>query len=480
MTAEDFRALLPLLVLAATPLVVMLGITIRRGQAIAAGLSVAGHVAAFATLWLRPGTLPRPVSALLVADVYAYYYWGLLIAASLAVTLLGYGYWRTSTERVEEFHLLVPLATLGSAVLVSSTHLAALFLGLEILSVSLFGLVAYERGLRRSLEAALKYLVLSSAASAVLLFGMALVYAALGTLEFRQMVAAGAEESPTLVRAGAALMVGGLGFKLSLVPFHLWTPDVYQGAPAPVSAFIATVSKGGVFGLLLRFLTETGLASTPSVMVLLSLVALASMYAGNLLALLQPNIKRLLAYSSISHLGYALVALVVRGPAGPEAATFYLTAYVVTILTAFGVVTALSTASREAEWLDDHEGLFWRRPLLGAALTAAMLSLAGIPLTAGFVGKFLVIAAGASSLLWTLVISVVVTSTIGLFYYLRVIVAIYAPAVEDTGRWPGLGRLPAAAMATLAVLVLALLWLGVYPVAVLDAVRDASASLGRF
>jgi NADH-quinone oxidoreductase subunit N len=479
-SAEDFRALLPLLILAATPLAVMLAVAVRRSHPLAAGVSAAGHAAAFAALLWRPETLPRPVGALLVADLYGYYYWGLLIAASLAVTLLGYGFWKTSAERVEEFHLLVPLATLGSAVLVSSSHLVTLFLGLEILSLALFGLVAYERSRVTSLEAGLKYLVLSSAASAFLLFGMALIYAQLGSLEFRELAADEVTgDWSVLVLAGLALMVAGLGFKLSLVPFHLWTPDVYQGAPAPVSAFIASVSKAGVLGLLLRFFTETGAGELPAVTLLLSLIALASMYAGNLLALLQSNLKRLLAYSSISHLGYALVALIVPGVAGPEAATFYLTAYVLTILAAFGVVTALSTAPREAEWLEDYRGLFWRRPLTGAALTAALLSLAGIPLTAGFLGKFLVIAAGVSALLWVLVISVVVTSTIGLFYYLRVLVAVYAaPDAEVTG--PAVGRLPVAAVGTLAVLVFALLGFGVYPTRLLDAIREASASLTRF
>jgi NADH-quinone oxidoreductase subunit N len=481
-SADDLRALVPLVILAATPLVVMLAIAVRRHHGVAALLSALGQGAAFGSLWLARPPHARATATLLVTDLYAHYYWALLLAASVAVTVLGYGYWRTSRERVEEFHVLVPLATLGSAVLVSSTHLVALFLGLEILSVSLFGLVAYERGRLPSLEAGLKYLVLSSTASAFLLFGMALIYADLGTMEFRQMALAmaraGAGRS-VLVVSGVALLVAGLGFKLSLVPFHLWTPDVYQGAPAPVSAFIATVSKAGVLGLLVRFFAETGAAHLPAATVLLSVIALASMYAGNLLALFQPNIKRLLAYSSISHLGYALVALIVRGPAGPQAATFYLTAYVVTILAAFGVVTVLSTASNEAEPVEAYRGLFWRRPFLGLTLTAAMLSLAGIPLTAGFLGKFMIIAAGVSSLLWTLVISVAITSTIGLFYYLRVVMAVFA-APEGQPAWPNARPLPLAAAATLAAALVALVWLGVAPIGVLDVIQLASMALGRF
>ena len=474
MNAEALRALLPLLVLAATPLAVMIAIALRRHHGTAAALSASGQAAALAAAWRGLEAAAGAGETLLIADAFSHYYWVLLLAASLAVTLLGYGFWRTSGERAEEFYLLVPVATLGSAVLVSSTHLAALFLGLEILSVSLFGLVAYERGRAASLEAGLKYLVLSSAASAFLLFGMALVYAETGAMEFRQ-IASATVGRPILLVAGAALMVAGLGFKLSLVPFHLWTPDVYQGAPAPVSAFIATVSKGGVLGLLVRFFAQGGAGDLPGALALVSVIALASMWVGNLLALLQSNLKRLLAYSSIAHLGYTLVALVVGGPAGAEAATFYLTAYVATILAAFAVVTLLSTAPREAEWLEGYRGLFWRRPLVGAALTAALLSLAGIPLTAGFLGKLLVITAGVSALLWTLVLSVAITSTIGLYYYLRVMIAIYSPAEEGEGA-PRVAAAPLAAVA-LAVAVAAILWLGVYPAAVLDAVREASASL---
>lgn len=474
MNAEALRALLPLLVLAATPLAVMMGIAVRRHHGTAMALSALGQAAALAATWSGPETASGAGGALLIADAFSHYYWSLLLAASLAVTLLGYGLWRTSEERAEEFYLLVPVATLGSAVLVASTHLATLFLGLEILSVSLFGLVAYERGRAASLEAGLKYLVLSSAASAFLLFGMALVYAETGALEFRHIASAAGR--PILLIAGAALMVAGLGFKLSLVPFHLWTPDVYQGAPAPASAFIATVSKGGVLGLLVRFFAQGGAGDLPGALALVSVIALASMWVGNLLALLQSNLKRLLAYSSIAHLGYMLVALVVGGPAGAEAATFYLTAYVATIVAAFAVVTLLSTAPREAEWVEDYRGLFWRRPPVGAALSAALLSLAGIPLTAGFLGKLLVIAAGVSALLWTLVLSVAVTSTIGLYYYLRVIVAIYSPASADEA--PRLAAAPLAA-AALAAAVAAIVWLGIYPAAVLDAIREASASLAR-
>lgn len=276
--------------------------------------------------------------------------------------------------------------------------------------------------------------------------------------------------------AGIVLMMTGIGFKLAVVPFHLWTPDVYQGAPLPVTAFVATVSKGGVFAFLLRWLYAGG-ASTFALPLTLTIVAIASMLVGNLLALRQTNIKRLLAYSSIAHMGYFLVAVIAGGELGRTAATYYLTAYIVTILGAFGCLLALSQTAREADTFDDLRGLFWRRPALASVFTAMILSLAGIPLTAGFLGKFYVLAAGASATAWTLVIILIVSSTIGLVYYLRVIVAMFAdeqPAVEtDTART---GISPAIALAALTI---SLFVLGVYPAPLWNAIAAAAAPLGQ-
>ena len=226
-----------------------------------------------------------------------------------------------------------------------------------------------------------------------------------------------------LLLTGLALTLTGFGFKLGLVPFHLWTPDVYEGAPAPVTAFVATVSKGAMFALLLRYFHGPGAKGT--VFVALSVVAVASMLVGNLLALLQDNVKRILAYSSIAHMGYVLVAFLAGGALAEQAVMFYLAAYFVTTLGALGIVTAISGAERDADRLTDYSGLFWRSPATAGVMTAMMLSLAGIPLTAGFLGKFYVVAAGASATVWWLVIALVVTSVIGLYYYLRVVVIMY-------------------------------------------------------
>src|SRR5205823_6514881 len=222
-----------------------------------------------------------------------------------------------------------------------------------------------------------------------------------------------------------------LGFKLAVVPFHMWTPDVYEGAPAPVTAFVATVSKGAVVALLLRYLVQTGASTYRPVLLALSLIAVASMLVGNVLALLQHNVKRLLAYSSIAQLGYLLVALVAGGPRAAEAVTYYMVAYMVTTLCAFGSVTVLSGTTADADTLEVYRGLFWRRPGVAVVLAAALLSLAGMPLTAGFVGKFYVLAAGVESALWLLVVLVVCNSALGLFYYLRLVVTMCAPLPRE-------------------------------------------------
>ncbi len=298
-----------------------------------------------------------------------------------------------------------------------------------------------------------------------------MVYAELGTIEFDRMgrMLAGGRTSDALLVCGLAMIITGVGFKLAVVPFHLWTPDVYEGAPAPVTAFIATVSKGAMFALLLRYFYRSGAATNHQILLIFTIIAVASMLAGNLLALLQNNIKRILAYSSIAHMGYLLVAFLASGDLATEAVTFYLVAYFITTLGAFGVVSALSTGDREAENIDDYHALFWRRPALAGTFTVMLLSLAGILVTAGFIGKFYIVAAGASSAICMLVIILVVSSVIGLFYYLRIVAVMYAPPEQDaieTG-----SRVSPAAGTVLSALTILLVWFGIYPEPLLRVIR---------
>jgi len=473
MSGAGLVAILPLLLLAGTPVALMLIITVHRSHRSALAWTLLGLAASFASLRSASGVAPQQVTPLLVVDQYALVYFGMIIAATAAVAGLAYGYLEQHAVEKEELYILLLTAALGAAVLAASSHFVSFFLGLEILSISLYALNAYIYPRKTALEAGIKYLVLAAASAAFLLFGMALIYAAVGTMEFSRMASLMMETAGpnrTLLLPGLAMIITGMAFKLALVPFHMWTPDVYQGAPPPVAAFIATVSKGGMFALLLRYFYRLELHNYAPVVVIFTIIAIASMLGGNLLALLQSNVKRILAYSSIAHMGYVLVAFIASGVLAVEAVTFYLVAYFVTIIGAFGVVTVLSHSEEDAESLEAYRGLFWRRPALAGVMTAMLLSLTGIPVTAGFIGKFYVVAAGAASSAWALIIILVVSSAIGAFYYLRVIFALYADTTQEPAEVP-----PRVAFGSsvLVVLTLLLIWLGVYPAPLLHVIRAA-------
>lgn len=481
MDGVDFIAVLPFLVMACTVVAVMLVVAFRRKHALIAILSVLGLALSFAALGPAASVVPRQVTPLFVVDGYALFYMGLIFAAGIAVLLLSYGYLSGRSEPQEEYYLLTLLATLGAAAVVASNHFASFFLGLETLSISLLGLIAYPRSRAQPIEAGIKYLILAGASSAFLLFGMALVYARLGTLEFARIAAllSSISEMPPDIYwlTGLAFIVTGIGFKLSVVPFHMWAPDVYEGAPAPVTAFIAVVSKGAMFALLLRYFLATNAYRFDSALMMIEVIAIASMIVGNLLALLQNNVKRILAYSSIAHLGYLLVALLAGGSLAIEAVSYYLVAYFVMTLGAFGVITLLSASDEQNDFdsLDDYRALFWQRPWLAGSFTAMLLALAGIPLTVGFFAKFYSIAAGISAAMWPAVIALVVGSIIGLFYYLRIIVMLYAPVVEVAATR---GRVAQqAGSATIAVLVLLLVWLGIYPTTIVHLIQITAAQV---
>ncbi|HEY3269284.1 MAG TPA: NADH-quinone oxidoreductase subunit N [Armatimonadota bacterium] len=473
MTLPELVALSPLIVVAVFTMAVLLLIAARRSHQATCILTLVGLVAASAALVASAASGAQRVTSLLVVDRYSLYYMGLIFAAAFAVAALSYGYLEGRSGEPEEFYVLLLLATLGSGILVASTHFASFFLGLEILSVSLYTLIAYPRTERLHIEAGLKYLILAATSAAFLLFGMALIYSKSGRMDLAGLAATvGATHSP-IVLAGLGMLVVGIGYKLALVPFHLWTPDVYQGAPAPVTAFVATVSKGSMFALLLRFFPRTSLDAHNGLVLVFALMAVASMIAGNVLALLQDNVKRLLAYSSIAHLGYLLVAFLASGALAATAVAFYLAAYFVAMLGALGVVTVLSGKEGDAGRLEDYRGLARQRPWLAGAFTAMLFSLAGIPLTAGFVGKFYLVMAGIGSALWLLVFVLVVTSAIGLFYYLRVIAALYQ-AVPASAAAPVVARpLPLLSALVLAALTVALIGLGTYPAPLLDWIRSA-------
>jgi NADH-quinone oxidoreductase subunit N len=480
-TAAQWVALLPIILTAATSIVVMLAIAVKRDHWWNATLCVAGlNVALMAVLYaFYVYEEPLPVTPLLVVDAYALFYYALILVLTLATATLSHAYLEGYRGHKEEHYVLLAIAALGGLTLASSTHLASFFLGLEILSVPLYGMAAYLYKDPRSLEAGVKYLILSAAASAFLLFGMALVYSQTGTLAFAEMGARLAQTegfANAYLLTGAAMILVAVGFKLSLVPFHLWTPDVYEGAPAPVGAFLATVSKTAVMVVLLRWFVQGRGSELTTLTDALAAIAFVSIIAGNLLALMQTNIKRLFAYSSIAHLGYLLVALVASGPYTVEAVGVYLITYSVTQLGAFGVVALMSSprGERDADHLYDYRGLFWRRPLLVAILVPMMLSLAGIPITAGFIGKFYVVAAGIDARLWWLIGAVVLGSAIGLYYYLRVVVTMFMQDPERLRFDAPKGWAQQVGGVMVLLLTLLMFALGIYPQPVIALIRLAS------
>jgi NADH-quinone oxidoreductase subunit N len=499
----DLIGILPILVLVLASAVVMVVAAFHRSHILAAGLSLAAFLVAIVALLGMAYKSPRAVTLLFIVDDYALFFTGLILMGAAVVTVLSYGYFRHYSGNYEEFYVLLLLATMGAAVLVVSSHFVSFFLGLEVLSVALYGMIAYhatadsQRTSEVGIEAGLKYLILAGVSSGFLLFGMALVYATLGTMSFERFAPGLQELQPPahlIALAGLAITMVGVGFKLAIVPFHMWTPDIYQGAPAPVSGYVATVSKGAMFALLLRYFYSVRVTEVEPLLIGFIVIAVASMIVGNVLALLQRSVKRLLAYSSIAHLGYLLVAFVSIYTARVTAAAFYLVAYFATMLSAFGIVGLLSRPEHEADSVDDYRGLFWQRPWVAMSMTTMMFSLIGIPLTIGFFAKLYILTAGVGSALWLLAIVLVVSSVVGLYYYLRVIVAMFLhPSEEEQaqGRVREFGFAspaptdgnPNADMPTvlervvLTVLSLGVLSMGIYPTALIRTIVSLVSSL---
>jgi len=478
MSRGDILSILPLLIAAGTSLAALAAIAVRRHHRAIFLLTLAGLAASVGSLAVARNAAPRQVTLLLVIDAYSLFYTGLILAAAAVLVLFSYGYLQGQKERREEYYPLLCLAALGSAVMAAASHFVSFFLGLELLSVSLFALIAFQRTELTAVEAGVKYLLLAGVSSAFLVFGMALIYAEHGTLALAALggeLASGA--GPGLIGyAGLGMIMVGLGFKLAVVPFHMWAPDVFQGATAPVAALIATVSKAGVFVPMMRFIRPLDAQGRSGLLLAFTLIAVASMGFGNLLALLQANLKRLLAYSSIAHFGYLLLAFIAGGPGGAAAAGFYFVAYFATSLAVFGVLIVLSGGGLEAELVADYRGLAWRYPWLAGVLTVGLLSLAGIPISAGFFAKLFVLGAGVEAGRRLASIALVAASAIGLYYHLRILVAVFRrPGAEEPGEEAG--RPPAqagrsiAGGTALAALTLILLALGVFPSPLFEAIR---------
>jgi NADH-quinone oxidoreductase subunit N len=458
MGRTDLLSLMPQIILPAGAMVLLLSIAVRRNHLFTAVTAILFVLASFISLFFH--TDPNEISGIFIRDGFSMFFSGLILVITFFIMLISISYIRNRAEDIEEYYILIMLAALGSTVLVSSRHFITFFLGLELLSTSLYVLIAFLKDREHSIEAGIKYLIVAAVSSSFLLFGMALIYSGSGSMYFPELVSYFRSAGINIIGlAGIAFMMGGIGFKLALVPFHLWTPDVYEGAPAPVSAFVATVSKAGMFAFFLRFVYESEMLQLDSFLLFITIIAVLSMFTGNLMALREQNVKKILAYSSIAHLGYLLIAMLVGDQSGEHAFAFYLVVYSLTITGAFAVVSFLSEIDGDASSLAHYKGIFWSRPGIAIAFSVMLFSLAGIPLTAGFMSKFYLFLVGVGSELWLLSIALVLTSIIGLFYYLRIIVVMFTK-VESPEKTSPVGLLYGFVFAGITII---LLGVGIYP-----------------
>ncbi|MEW5928697.1 MAG: NADH-quinone oxidoreductase subunit N [Gemmatimonadota bacterium] len=464
---DYFWALLPEIVLSLWAMLVLMVDVFQKGNRSEASrpiipwLSLAGLVlAAIANAYLLRIGESAPAGLVVVDRFRVFANFIFLLSGAMAL-FVSMGYLDRKGINRGEFHVLVLFAVVGMMLMAASRDLMMMFVALEVMSVSIYVLVGFDRLDPRSSEASLKYFLLGAFSSAFFLYGVALVFGATGSTNLA--VIAPQVGDALLARnymllAGAALLMVGLGFKVAAIPFHVWTPDAYEGAPTPVTALMSTGVKAAAFAAFIRVF---GVAFSGMYEVWAQIgfwLAAVTMVVANLIALTEGSLKRMLAYSSIAHAGYLLVALLATGTGGAAAFLFYLLVYTLMTAGAFGVLIANSRGERELLTLDDYAGFGWRHPLLGVALSVFLLSLAGFPLTAGFLGKLYILQAAIQGGLQPLAVILVLASLISYFYYLRVIVVMYMQPSREKGEAVPLG-MPAAprfAIAAAAVLVVAL------------------------
>ena len=479
----DLIRFLPETILTATGTLLMVadGIAGRRWSKAYGNLSLIGLVAALLAAVYAYGDPGPAFSGMLMADGFAAFFRVLVISVGILTVFASYRFLAREGAETAEYHALILFAVAGQCVMVTANELIMIFIGLEISSIASYVLAGYLRDDKRNNESALKYFLLGSFATAFLLYGIAWIYGLTGStslVTIRSVLASrDMALSPFLVGFSAALMFVGIGFKVSAAPFQIWAPDVYQGAPTPISAFLSAGPKAAAFAVFLRIFMTAFAPIGSGWEPLVWLSALLSMTIGNFAALTQSNIKRLLAYSSIAHAGYVLVALAARSETGTAAAMFYLAAYALMNIGAFAVVAHLSGKGDRFVSVDDFAGLATRQPLTAALLTVFLLSFIGVPLTGGFFGKFYIFkAALESNLVWLSVLGLL-NSAVAAYYYLRILVVMYMrePSEAATAAEPlGTGLTFALVLPALGIF-----FLGIFPSAVLNFAGKSAVLLRR-
>jgi NADH-quinone oxidoreductase subunit N len=476
-STSDFYYILPELVLTAGALVVLIADVLLPKDRRAA-LSWVALIAIGATLAsLAPFTSTRVEIAqgLIAVDRFALFFKILFLVAAAITVLMSVRYLEVEGASPGEYYFLILCATLGMMIMAGGIDLVTIFIGLETMAVSFYILAGFIKPSQRSNEAAVKYFLLGAFSLGILLYGMSLMYGLSGTTNLRVMATrfAGQEQNPLLVLA-VILVVAGVGFKIAAVPFHMWAPDVYEGAPTPITAFLSVGSTAASFAMLLRIFVEGLPAMSGDWRLLFYVLSIVTMTVGNFAAVTQSNLKRMLAYSSIAHAGYVLIGVVAGTARGVTATLIYVLVYSFMQLGAFAVIVLLRREDVVGDELKDFSGLHVRNPFAAFAMLLFMLSLGGIPPTAGFMGKFWLFSAAIDAGYYWLAVIGVLNSAVSLYYYVRVVVFMYLKK-ETIGSEPK--ATPALAIA-LAIAVAATLILGVYPRLLFEVAEASARTLG--
>jgi len=424
-----FAPLLPELILSigGTILMLVAAFTGRRGSGLTSWLSVALLIAATFALMGAPSHAGPVFDGLIAADLFASFGKAIMFPAAAIAIIAAHGWFEHDHEHSSEYAVLIVFSAVGMSVMVSATSLVSLYVGLELQSLAAYVLASYRRSDERSAEAGLKYFVLGALASGILLYGISLLYGFTGTMNFTGLASAFGRGAPSLgLLFGLVFLLAGLAFKASVVPFHMWTPDVYEGAPTPVTAFFASAPKVAAVLLATRVCIEALGPATDAWRQIVIFAALASIFLGAVGAFGQTNIKRLLAYSSINNVGFALIGLAAAGPQGASSVLFYMAVYIVMTLGAFLCVLWMRRPDGEpVETIASLSGLSQTRPAFAAAIAIFMFSLAGIPPLFGFWPKLLVFNAAVASGYVALAVAGIVGTVVGAYYYLKIVKVMY-------------------------------------------------------
>ncbi len=461
-----FGMILPELIVTASAVIALLiGAFGRRAivGTLAGGVALVGSGLALMFTWSLWDASASIYNNLYTIDNFGTFFKGLALIVSVLVTLMSLRYAEREDIVKGEYYALLLFGVLGMMIMVSSTHFVTIFIGLEVMSIAIYVLCGLLSGNPRSAEASLKYFLLGAFATAFLLYGMALIYATTGLLDVREIagyLTSGNFRLTPLFMIGLAMLVVGFGFKTASVPFHMWTPDVYEGAPTSITAFMATGIKAAAFGAFLRVFYTAFIPLLGAWSGMLWLIAAATMTVGNITALVQDDVKRMLAYSSIAHAGYILIAFVVGDRFSSVGILFYILVYAFMNIGAFTVVILLGQKDEHRTGIENYAGLAGRHPLIALAMTIFLLSLAGVPPLAGFMGKFYVLSAAIQAKYYWLAVIGVLNSVVAAYYYLRVVMYMYFR--EPTGEM-GRPDFSPAYTVVIAISILALFHMGMFP-----------------